>query len=247
MRLNPEDVRNKYNRIDEIWNPSDRWSMHTKREIEAHVDRLKQYLISRPNPGEIRILNAGSGGNDYGLSEYSQVHVDIADKRIAGLPNSIVASVEHLPFPDRSFDCCLCVGSVINYCDALKALAELSRILVVDGLLLLEFESSRSYEFLFKKSFNSSATIVETFYNGNKDKTWVYAPEYIFQALAINGLQILDKTHFHLISPLIYKITGKERFSARFSILDRFARALPFLGTLSANIILTCQKICQEV
>ena len=79
------------------------------------------------------MLNAGSGGSIYNGISGKFFHVDISDKFIKELPNSYVASIENLPFNTNFFDTAICVGSVINYCDALTALSEICLLYTSDA------------------------------------------------------------------------------------------------------------------
>jgi ubiquinone/menaquinone biosynthesis C-methylase UbiE len=242
-RLNREEIRAKYNSVIEIWDKSDQWSTHSRRNIEFYVAKLQNIIEKKKGKQGISILNAGSGGDDYGLSKYgSHVHVDVAENRLKSCDNFVVASIENLPFEDNSFDVCVCVGSVINYCDAIKSLSELARTLKVGGHLLLEFESSKSHEFMFSSSFDKPATIVKTFYNGTMEYIWVYSPSFILKDLELNGFTVTDERRFHLLSPLLYKITKNEILSARFACFDPFLRQTPYLRKVSANVILICEK-----
>ncbi len=93
------------------------------------------------------VLNARSGGNSYNL-KCKQHHVDIADKKISHLELFTVSSIENLPFNDDCFDGIICVGSVINYCDAMQTISEFSRVLKRNDILIIEFENSYGYEFI---------------------------------------------------------------------------------------------------
>ena len=64
---------------------------------------------------------------------------------------------------DHELDFILCVGSVINYTDALCTIQEFSRILNSGGYLILEFENSYSFEYFLTNSFKKKANIVNTF------------------------------------------------------------------------------------
>jgi SAM-dependent methyltransferase len=242
-KLNREEIRAKYNSIDEIWDKSDHWNAHSRRNIELYVEKLQTIIEKKSGNQLLSILNAGSGGDDYGLSRYgSHVHVDVAENLLKNCDNFVVASIEDLPFEDNSFDVCLCVGSVINYCDAIKSLSELARTLKVGGQLLLEFESSKSHEFIFSCNFDKPATIVKTFYNGTLEHIWVYSPSFILKNLELNRLTVIEDRRFHLLSPLLYKITKSETLSARFACVDPYLRQVPYLQNVSANVILLCEK-----
>lgn len=53
-----------------------------------------------------------------------------------------------LPFAENSIDNILCVGSVLNYCDAIAAISEFNRVLKYNGHLILEYESSWGFEYI---------------------------------------------------------------------------------------------------
>ena len=61
--------------------------------------------------------------------------VDIIKEYIDAFENYLVGSIEKIPLQDCSVDCVICVGSVINYVDIQKAIAEFSRILKPNGIV----------------------------------------------------------------------------------------------------------------
>jgi SAM-dependent methyltransferase len=237
--IDPESVRSEYNSINEIWARGDRWHQFTRSTISRFVLNFFSGLSSGQ---KLRVLNAGSGGNDYGLMGHEQLHVDIAELKIQGIPNSLIANVEEMPLNDNDFDICLCVGSVLNYCDPVKAIQEFSRLVKPQGKLILEFEASKCFEFIFHSSFNQSAALVETFYLGNRERLWVYSEDYILAILHLNGFVLTDLQRFHIISPLVYALTRNSGFASCFAALDRILSWFPFLNKFSANIILSCEK-----
>ena len=50
-----------------------------------------------------------------------------------------------MPFKNQPIDIAVCVGSVINYCDAALTIAEFGRVLRKEGTLILEFDGSGVY------------------------------------------------------------------------------------------------------
>lgn len=233
-------VRRRYNEISEIWDPSDKWHAYTRVQIQGF---LRRHLQIESTNGEQRILNAGSGGNDYDLVPELQVHADIADRKLGNTINSVVANTEALPFRNSSFDYCLCVGSVINYCDAAAVIAEFGRVLKPGGILLLEFENSRSLEYVFQPCFGRSATIVETFYQKCIERIWVYSEKYITRLIDASHFRVSDLHRFHIISPLLYRITKNPEFSSNFGRLDRWAKGIPLVRLCSSNVILACERM----
>lgn len=108
-------------------------------------------------------------------------------------------SAEDMPIADNSFDVCICVGSVINYCNVISAISEFNRILKIGGYLILDFDQSRNYEFVGADTYNSNLDIVETFNSGYVDKIWVYSEKYIANTLQHYKFSIINKEYYHTI------------------------------------------------
>jgi SAM-dependent methyltransferase len=187
-------------------------------------------------------LNAGSGGNDLGLCPDSTINLDISEVRVARLPNPVVASIETLPFANGTIDMILCVGSVVNYCDAAAAISEFGRVLRPSGQLVLEFESSRSAELLTQDAFGRTVAVAETFYADQKETVWVYSPEFVKNLLLGAKFAIVRRIPVHILSPWVLLITRSVPAAAVIARLDRYARYLPILSRWASNHLLFCQK-----
>ncbi|MEC0232714.1 class I SAM-dependent methyltransferase [Paenibacillus alba] len=238
-KLNQEEVSNFYNSVEDIWPANDKWHRYTRKVIEKYIHQT----ISTENllPNDMKILNAGSAGEEYSV-QGEHYHVDIAQERIKHRPNSFVTSIENLPFSDNFFDICICVGSVINYCnDALQAISEFSRVLKSNGLLILEFDSSNSFEYLFTPAFSQSAHIIKTFYDGTEQRIWVYSNDYIENLLKTANFTMKNTKNFHIASSLFYKLTSLSNISSKFSFLDKWLHKTP-LSKFSCNVILSVVK-----
>ncbi len=238
-KIDVTSVKNMYNEMPEIWPLDDKWYQYTYSQILKFLMRISSKYNFTDN---MKILNAGSGGNTYNLPGI-HYHVDIAEQKIKDIPNAFVGSIEDLCFTDNKFDVCICVGSVINYCDALVALSEMIRVLKSGGILILDFDQSHSFEFWGTSHFNKTADIVETFNSGYADKTWVYSPQYIFNILKKYNVHLSEIQRYHILSPLIYRITHNEDRAATFAKYDKCVSSIPFLKNFSCNIILCSQKI----
>ena len=143
MKLNQEKIKSFYNGVSDVWGSHDPWHDYSQKVITSYIKRTDIFRNSI-------VLNAGSAGNSYEIECDLMYHVDIADEKIKNIDNAVVASIENMPFENMFFDNILCVGSVLNYCDALSALSELSRVLKTNGNLILEYESSWGFEYLHK-------------------------------------------------------------------------------------------------
>jgi SAM-dependent methyltransferase len=240
-QIDPNSVANRYNELDIIIDEEDRWHLITEEKIKKFIyNGLK--LI--PNSKELRILNAGSAGNGYGLPEENMLHVDLADKHLKHLSNSIVANIEKLPLPDLSFDLIICVGSVLNYCDPLLVANEFTRVLKSGGYIIIEFECSCTFELLGTKDFNKSAVFVETFFDsyGGKEKIWYFSENYIQEVFHQDSYSLIKRSPFHILSPAAYRMTNNLLFSSFFSKLDGICSAIPILNKFGSNILYMLHK-----
>jgi SAM-dependent methyltransferase len=238
-QLNPKQIFDEYNTDDDIWPSNDKWHQYTKKRIENFI---KKVLNDTKFTQKQQILNAGSGGNEYGLTNFDHYHVDITERAIRNRKQYLVSTIENIPLQEQLFDVCLCVGSVINYCDALRTINEFYRLLRPGGILLLEFENSNNLEFIFKKCFKKSAHIATTFYKLREHKLWVYSEEYITNLITVNNFKIISLERLHILSPLLYRICKDENFASKFANLDDLFRYVPIIRKFSCNIILACSK-----
>lgn len=233
-------IQENYNTIEEIWTEEDSWHFYTFKKIQRFIKNE----IMKLNIGyNFSLLNAGSAGNDYEIDCKKHIHVDLIEKNIIDKAHYIIGTIEKLPLKDHELDFILCVGSVINYTDALCTIQEFSRILNSGGYLILEFENSYSMEYFLTNSFKKTANIVNTFYKNKEEKIWIYSHKFIKDSLESNNLKIIKSENFHMLSPLIYRLCKNEKIDSKFVIFDNFLANIPFLKNYSSNIILLCQKV----
>lgn len=231
-----DHARELFSHLKDPWPSHDRWSRHTSTNLAALIAEFATISEGK------RILNVGSHGNSYGLHADNQIHLDIAEPSMTGVALAVVGDAETLPFGNEVFDFTLCVGSVINYCSAAAAIAEMGRTLKKSGRLLLEFETSDSLEFMLTPDIGKDVALVRTFYNRMPDRLYVYSCNYISAALRANKMEIDQVRRFHLLSPLAYRLTRSERVASRFARYDNLAQRLPLLGRYSANVTLSAHK-----
>ena len=230
-------VRTLYNQMEDIWPASDRWYTYTHHQINKYITKfIRKYPIYNSS----KVINIGSAGNEYGIPG-DHYHVDIAEERIKHCSRFYVGSAEKLPFTDNLFDIGLCVGSVINYCDALLVISEISRVLKPNALSVLDFEQSRSYQFI-GSSFNCNARIITSFNSGTDDRIWIFSERIIRSYCKMHGLKVMDVHYFHLLTPLIYLLCKDENKAANFTFADKVLHWIPYLRRISCNVILTVQK-----
>lgn len=233
-KLNQEDIRAFYEKVKEVWPADDLWHMYSKNQIEA-------YLQKQNYQEDCYVLNAGSGGNSYGLL-CNMHHVDIAKNKIEIFKEYTVANIESMPFANEQFQHAICVGSVLNYCDAFSAISELSRVISHRGSLIIEFDSSYGWAHIGTKYYKSSANIVNIQYRGEEHRHWVYSPNYIENILKTMNFEILHRYGFHYLSGLHSSIFKSDNKAARFAIFDSICRHMPFVKYYANNMIFLCAK-----
>jgi len=234
-RINTEEVKVLYENVTEVWPTEDLWHSYSKRNIDAYVKKQSY-------SDHAYILNAGSGGSTYGIANRMH-HLDIAENLIAHLPEFTVGSMEQLPFTSASFSDIICVGSVLNYCDAVSSIMELARVVTPGGSLILEFESSWGFEHIQNKGYKQSALLVEVEYSSQLTRQWVYDPSYIIKILEQAGFKIVDSFRFHYLSGLHYSRYQDSNKASKYTAVDSFIRRLPGLKNRSNNVIYRCVKI----
>lgn len=233
--LNQDEIRNFYNDVTEIWPKENLWYKYTYNIIEKFLNRYKF-------EDESYVLNAGSAGNEY-LLPYKFHHVDISEKQLVNIKDATITSIEALPFENEYFDNCICVGSVLNYCDAVKSISELSRVLKKKGKLILEFESSYGFEYINKRVYGDSAAIVSVQYNNILHTQWLYSLKYIKNIIVAHNMLIKNIKCFNIISALSLNYLNDENKAAKYAKLDLIFQWLPYFRNHGNNIIMLCEKL----
>lgn len=228
-------IRDFYNNASEIWASDDYWHLWSRCQIEKYLHNLN---IEKND----HVLNAGSGGNSYDIV-CNMLHVDIASQKLSGIENAIVSSIEKLPLNDAMFDKVICVGSVINYCDASASISELARVLKQNGMLILEFENSAGYEYAGSSVYGKAADVVTVTFQGQEHPQWLYSLPYIKSLLTANNLVIDEVFPYQIISSLVLRLTKDETKAVRYAKFDCIARTIPFLTAHANNYIICCHKL----
>ena len=231
-----EIIRELYNNSEHAWPTDDPWHKETKLILKQIVEHI---LLTKCTSDDT-VLNAGCGGTTYDFPGVFY-DCDIAENTISQSAHPIIASIEKLPCENNYFDISICVGSVLNYCDAGVAIAELSRTLKPQGLLVLEFERSDSAEFLFTKRHHQSAFQKDYFYNGQIHRLWLYSEKHIRRTLKAEKLEVIKAYRYHSLSSLLYRFTGNEGTCAKYIKQDWIVR--PLCYHFAHNVILLCKKI----
>lgn len=213
-------------------------------EVEKVIRKRVLKAINKYTNENSVILNAGSGGETYPVKG-KIINLDIVDTNIKQFPNYLVSSVTDIPLENDSIDMVICVGSVINYTDAFKALNEFKRILKPKGLLILEFERSNSADFLWKKEHHKDMVEVVYDYNDQKHTMIMYGEKYIKKNLKRLGFDIKRKHRYHIASMLANRLGANDNVDYKFIHLDWLL--YPISYCLAHNIIISCRKKIKNI
>lgn len=199
-----------------------------------HVER---FLRLGPGPeSAARLLNLGSGGAVFGPPQWVHVHLDLRLAEIRNLRRAVVGNVNRLPFVNEAADVALCVGQVLNLADVTRAIREIARILRQGAIAIVEFESNRSLEFLPRR--HESSTQVTTFFNDRSVSLSLLNPKHVACMMQENGLTVVARRSFHILSSLALRITRNRELSAKFSLLDGPLSCVPALRDAGCNYML---------
>ena len=227
-------VRANYNDLNRY--EIDPWHTWTAARVQHFTRRL--YPAAESTRPSITI-NAGSGSKRLELDLERCVNIDFAENAVCHLPDAVVGSVEALPFRLSSIDAVICVGSVINYCDAIAVIQQFAAVLRNGGTLVLEFESSRSGELIRTSAFRQSAVVVTSFYGRREEVLWAYHPDYITRILNEHGFDLIRICPIHVLSPFVLFLSKSRGLASAAARLDAVASRIPGMSRWSSNFILS--------
>lgn len=217
------------------WPADDTWHYITHLIIEKFVANwVDKYTYENSI-----CLNIGSGLSKYPVKG-TLIQMDIISEYVESQPNYIVGSLEDIPIEDNSVEFIICVGSVLNYCDAIRSINEIKRVLKKNGKALIEFERSNSAEFLLTKDYGSDVFLKKYNYNNQEHLLWMYSEKYIKKILLHNGFRIENIYRFHILSSLMYKLGFSEKESSKYYKLDDSFQLLSY--PFAHNVIIEFTK-----
>lgn len=217
------------------WPKNDPWHAQTFAAIQVMVEKwLTEFALDG-----MQILNAGSGGTEY-KTQGELIHMDIVEKYIHRFKKHLVGTIEDIDLSNAVMDGIICVGSVINYVDAQRAISEFSRILKSGGFLILEYERSDSAEFLWTPLHSKYLFSQSYHYNGQTHLLWMYSEKHMRQMLDHYHFTIRAQNRFHSLSSLLYRIGVSEECAAKYAKFDQVLQ--PFSRPIAHNQILLAVK-----
>ena len=232
-KLDYDKIEEFYSKTGEVWPSGNLWYSYVKKKINNFI---KKHIVNG------YVLNVGSGGNTYGLKN-KMCHVDIVEKNISNYDDYAVANAENLPFQSLKFDVAICVGDVINYCDAKKAINELYRVIKEEGQLIIEFENSCAYEYIRKDFYCADRVITNLEYMNEIINQYLYSYNYIVELLEISGFKIRKRLSIHIISGLVSNWILNDNIACVFSFLDFALNKLNNFRKHGSNIVFLCEKV----
>lgn len=235
-RIKIDEVLSRYGSLDEVWPENDKWHLYTHTYIHKEI----QKYFATIKDSDCFCLNIGSGGYEYELKLSSVFHLDVCDRNLP-IGRSVIGDAQYLPFLDASFDIIICVGSVLNYCDAAQTISEINRVLKNDGVAIIEFDKSENFEFIGLEAFCENVRKVSTFYNGSEEKIYVYSEKYVKSLLKAFNFKILSRKPFHIASSMFLPMFHHEK-SVKLASLDRIFEKIPLINKYSSNVIFICEK-----
>jgi SAM-dependent methyltransferase len=225
-----------YGKINSNWPQNDRWNEYKHQETQRFILRTGSVILQSSK----RALDAGAGDSVYEWMPPNCVSLDRHLKQLGQKNNAVVGDAERMPFSDGSFDLVICIGSVLNYVSAAEALNEFARITSRGGYIFLHFETSTSFEHIFKSAWGASVHLNKTTNASRTDFVWVYSPKYILSLLTALRFNVIKSSRFHVISALLCRLGIPQRHAHHFARLDRMA---PFLHHFSDDVVILAQKI----
>lgn len=219
-----------------IWNPADGWNAYKRHRIDAFVRKVAAQRLSGAN----LVLDAGSGKDGYDWLPPQTIKLDRFERQLSGERFAVAADLRNVPLRDSSVDAIVCVGSVLNYVSAFEALAELSRVAMPGASMILHFETSSSFEHIFKPMWRAPVARVAT-QNGNaNDQIWVYSREYIFGILQNLNWTIKREETFHIASAMAVRLGVSQTAAVKLARLDPM---FAMLGIFADDCIVIAEKV----
>jgi len=226
-----------YERINSQDIVEDEWHRHSTRFLQKLIRRaLRNSALSLK-------LEAGCGRIHYLDSEANRPV--FLDRTFSALQHnrarSVQGDVQSLPFRTEAFDVVTCVGSVLNLVDIRIAVNELARVTKPGGLLILEYERSRSWAYLSSDTFNENTAICHSHYLDVEHNLTLYSDEYVESVLQDENMRVRQRREFHVLTSAVLRLTDSYVIAAAFRVFDSIP--LPSgLRNLAANAVIICEK-----
>ena len=188
----------------------DSWHSYSGQQTLSIVRKA----LAERGPGRL-LLNAGSGVHRLDLGGWQEISVDLFEQPLKERSMSVRANVEALPFRSGVFEAVVCVGEVLGYCDPRKALAQFARVSTSSGILVFDFQSTRSFRYWFTRGYARAADLLEDEYNGSVEHLWAYDPVYLLRLAEDSGYKVKDIFGFHTVSAAARRFGASPEFGLK--------------------------------
>lgn len=198
----------------------------------------------------------GKGRASTRLSQkYSVTCVDISSDMLAHVAAKkldnvklVQSDIDHMPFPDSTFDAAVCLEAFVHFIDSRQSLVELYRALKPGGILIIDIDNNHGAIRIMKNISNFFFTFFDAEYKKERAmRNAIYhtlAPHKIKQDIAHAGFDIKEIFYTGVIMPFTlknYTILSETIFK-KISWINALLERLPLVKRLGTYAYFVCQK-----
>jgi|GEM_PF-1338475 len=225
------------------WNDGDPSQDYVKTTSKNQVQKCLDKYINKSHT----VLNAGSGKTTY-KTDAKVIYMDIIEDYIKQFDNYIVGNIEAIPLENGSVDAIICVGSVLNYVNPQKVLAEFSRVLKEGGYVFMEFERTESVYYKWTPAYKKNKLWMEWRYHGTDEVhlCCLYNEKTLLSIAEFNDLQKVSSYRYYYFPTFItryFKLDDQK--ASKYANVDEFLRHFSMLNG-AHYVFLTLKKITDE-
>jgi len=189
-------------------------------------------------------------------SSYRVTGLDISDEMLRFIQsnvsnaNLIEGDAENLPFQSESFDCIVCLKSLVHYPNPQRALAEFNRVLRGTGILIADIDNALSLKRIIKKMNHYLNKIADKKFRPVSEG--IYRPFNIRQfvdMLNLAGFEIEEEVYEGVIVPIAFSLPRGRRtqvitqkLSRQLECLDQVLEKTPGIEGLATYLLTKCRK-----
>ncbi len=227
--------------------------------IYAREARLVLEWLKSENIKNILDVSCGRGRILQRLaSSYHVVGLDISTEMLRFVQTLNIANVnlvkgdaKNLPFSSNSFDCIICLKSLVHYPNPKSALREFIRVLKTEGILIIDVDNAHSLKRLIKTIAHSINRLVNKEFRPLSEDIFCPSTEKQFRdGLLLSGFRVEQIYYQGIIVPIGFPLPDDKRvtlisqeISSKMSALDQTLEKTPVLQKLATYILAKCRKL----